>query len=146
MHVARQAASASLSNCDVAGRTGTIKNMKRAARYRFSRAMRLLKADDFSSVFSLRRSRGDAWFQVLTAPNGLSHARLGLVVGKKVDRRAVGRNAIKRLVRELFRASSDGLAGLDIVVRARRPVSRSERQEARAALQALLLRSGKCRA
>ncbi|WP_091197066.1 ribonuclease P protein component [Formivibrio citricus] len=107
--------------------------------------MRLLKTDDFSSVFSLRCSRGDAWFQVLSAPNGLPHARLGVVVGKKVDRRAVGRNAIKRLVRETFRTHPEGLVGLDIVVRARRPIAPGERAQARAALLVLLNRSGKCR-
>jgi ribonuclease P protein component len=108
--------------------------------------MRLLKTDDFSSVFSLRRSCGDAWFQVLVAPNGLPQARLGLVVSKKVDRRAVGRNAIKRLVREYFRLNAQNLAGLDIVVRARRKVSPGERSAARTALQVLLGKSARCRA
>jgi ribonuclease P protein component len=108
--------------------------------------MRLLKTDDFSSVFSLRRSCGDAWFQVLTAPNGSPVARLGLVVGKKVERRAVGRNRIKRLVREMFRADAASLAGLDIVVRARRSVAPGERAAARAALKSLLLRCARCRA
>ncbi len=108
--------------------------------------MRLLKTDDFSSVFSLRRSCGDAWFQVLVAPNGLPQARLGLVVGKKVERRSVGRNAIKRLVREYFRMNSENLAGLDVVVRARRKIAPQERASARAALQLLLGRAVKCRA
>lgn len=120
--------------------------MNNVPRYRFTRVMRLLKTDDFSSVFSLRRSRGDAWFQVLVAPNGLPHARLGVVVGKKVERRAVGRNAIKRLVRELFRVSSDNWVGLDIVVRARRVIPPCERAAARAALLVLINRSGKCHA
>ena len=36
-------------------------------------------------------------------PNALEHARLGLIVGKKTARRAVQRNYMKRVLRELFR-------------------------------------------
>ena len=115
-------------------------------RCRFARSMRLLKKDDFSSVFSLRRSAGDAFFQVLAAPNGLPHARLGLVVGRKTDRRAVARNYIKRLIREHFRCHADELAGLDLVVRSRRSFGRREGGQARASLTALWGRVQKWRA
>lgn len=107
--------------------------------------MRLLKTDEFSSVFSLRRSVGDAFFQVLVAPNGLPHARLGLVVGRKTDKRAVARNYIKRLTRETFRLNIDQLAGLDIVVRSRRTFGRRESVEARAALLSLFARAQRWR-
>lgn len=116
-----------------------------ATRYRFVRSMRLLKTDDFSSVFSLRRSSGDAFFQVLIAPNGLPHARLGLVVGRKTDRRAVARNYIKRLVRETFRLNAENLAGLDLVIRSRRSFSRREGGEAQASLLSLFARVQKWR-
>ncbi len=108
--------------------------------------MRLLKTDDFSSVFSLRRSTGDAFFQLLVAPNGLPHARLGLVVGKKTDKRAVARNYIKRLTRETFRQNATQLAGLDVVVRARRTFGRNESVAARAALHGLFDRAQRWRA
>lgn len=114
-----------------------ISDLTTAPRYRFARVMRLLKTDEFSSVFSLRRSSGDAYFQVLVAPNGLDHARLGLVVGKKTDKRAVARNYIKRLTRETFRLNKDQLAGLDVVVRSRRSFDRRESLQARTALLTL---------
>ncbi len=107
--------------------------------------MRLLKTDDFSSVFSLRRTVGDAFFQVLVAPNGLPHARLGLVVGKKTDKRAVRRNYIKRLVRESFRLNADQLSGLDLVVRSRRSFWRDESLAARTSLAGLFRRVQKWR-
>ena len=53
-------------------------------------------------------------------PNSLAHSRLGLIVAGKVVRRAVGRNRVKRLLREVFRARQQDLAGLDLVVRLRR--------------------------
>jgi ribonuclease P protein component len=45
-------------------------------------------------------------------------ARLGLAVSRKVDKRAVGRNRIKRVLRDCFRHCR-GLAGGDYVVVAR---------------------------
>ncbi|MBS1189872.1 MAG: ribonuclease protein component [Rhodocyclaceae bacterium] len=44
-------------------------------------------------------------------------ARLGLVVGKKLLKRAVHRNLLKRLVREQFRLVRSGLPACDLVVR-----------------------------
>lgn len=55
-------------------------------------------------------------FTVLSRPNGMGHARLGLVVGKRHARRAVERNRIKRVIRESFRAALPRLPAHDIVV------------------------------
>jgi len=114
--------------------------------YRFRRAHRLLKTDEFSSVFSLRQQRSNAFFQVFARPNGLDHARVGLVVGKKVAKRAVRRNYIKRCVREWFRLNQQGLDGVDYVVRAKTAFTREQRAEAVTALQALFAKLARCRA
>ena len=108
--------------------------------------LKLLKTDEFSSVFRLRQMRTNAWFQVYVSPNTLGHARLGLVVGKKTAKRAVRRNYIKRLVRESFRLQADSLGGLDLVVRSRRSFWRNESLAARASLAGLFLRVQKWRA
>lgn len=50
-------------------------------------------------------------------PNTLGHARLGLVVGKKIARHAVRRNYMKRVLREMFRREQNLLRGVDILVR-----------------------------
>ncbi|UXY15434.1 ribonuclease P protein component [Chitiniphilus purpureus] len=102
--------------------------------------MRLLKTDDFSSVFNLRLSVGNDYFQVLGRPNALPCARLGVVVGRRVDRRAVARNYIKRTVRELFRCHGAHLYGIDLVVRPRRSFGPRDGAAARAALLALFQR------
>ena len=69
--------------------------------------------------------------------NGLGFARLGQVVSRKVDRRAVQRNRIKRLVRESFRLQrvtvlqdgSLGVNGVDYVVLAQRQAARESNNQ-----------------
>ena len=56
-----------------------------------------------------------------TRLNQLPHARLGVVVAKRLAPRAVTRNTIKRVTRELFRVT--GLPAIDCVVRLAKPVN-----------------------
>ncbi|WP_148717627.1 ribonuclease P protein component [Chitinolyticbacter meiyuanensis] len=102
--------------------------------------MRLLKTDEFSSVFNLRLSVSNEFFQVLGRPNGLPVARLGVVVGRRTDKRAVVRNYIKRTVRERFRLAAAELVGIDLVVRPRRAFGRADGAAAREALIQLFRR------
>lgn len=56
-------------------------------------------------------------------PEGNTEARLGLVVAKKLLKRAVDRNKVKRVVREQFRLRLAGLPPVDLVIRlAAKPV------------------------
>ena len=55
-------------------------------------------------------------FTVLYKENGEHEARLGLAISKKNCRLAVGRNRLKRVVRESFRHHCEDLKGLDVVV------------------------------
>lgn len=55
-------------------------------------------------------------------PNTLPHARLGVVVAKRFAPRAVTRNTIKRVARELFRVSQ--FSALDLIVRLSGPVNK----------------------
>lgn len=104
-----------------------------------------MKTDEFSSVFHLRNARSNALFQVYARPNNLGHARLGLVVSKKVAKRANRRNYIKRTVREWFRLNRHTLPAVDFVVRARQAYHRDEYHEAIKALSALFAKLARCR-
>ncbi len=68
--------------------------------------------------------------------------RLGLAVSRKVDPRAVGRNRIKRIMRETFRAHRAGLADGDYVIVGRVGAARLDEPQLRAALLGLLQRAG----
>jgi ribonuclease P protein component len=78
---------------------------------------KLRKTDEFSSVFHFRCSRRGQLLDVGAGPNSLDIARLGLIVPKKIISTAVGRNRVKRLLREWFRQNQENLAGLDIIAR-----------------------------
>ena len=90
----------------------------------FPSHLKLKKTDEFSSVFSFRRRFHGKFLAVHYMPNLLHHPRIGIVVSKKLARRAVARNYMKRVVRELFRLSRLGIGGLDIVVRINQPFTK----------------------
>lgn len=83
---------------------------------RLSKDSRLRDAASFNRVFENAKRSRDRWFTVLCRSNDLERARLGLAISKKNCKTAVGRNRIKRVVRESFRHHQEQLAGLDIVV------------------------------
>ena len=89
------------------------------ARASLPRAARLLKPADFKRVFKNNQATNDRLFRVLARANQAGRPRLGMAVSKKVDRTAVGRNRIKRVIRESFRhwvAEKSGGIGIDVVV------------------------------
>lgn len=94
---------------------------------RFCPDHRLRRPQEFSAVFASRgRLRGE-WFELrfLQRQEGPApvSARLGLVVPKRLARRAVLRNLLKRLARESFRGSRTRLPAMDLVLRLSRAVA-----------------------
>ncbi|QJE00230.1 ribonuclease P protein component [Massilia forsythiae] len=102
----------------------------------FARVRRIVKTDEFSSVFRLRPAYKSAHFVLYTRPNALPHARLGVVAAKRFAPRAVTRNTIKRITRELFRTMP--LPAFDCIVRLARPVNTKQGPATGAALRKLL--------
>jgi ribonuclease P protein component len=87
----------------------------------FLRSYRLTQADAYTSVFAFRHALRGAHFLLhygeCRPPDSGASARLGLVMGKKFMRRAVGRNCLKRLAREAFRQARAQLPARDLVLR-----------------------------
>ncbi|MBS0355515.1 MAG: ribonuclease P protein component [Proteobacteria bacterium] len=79
--------------------------------------MRLHKTDEFSSVFAFRRVLRGKYFALHYCPNEVGSARLGLVVAKKLAKRAVLRNLVKRIGRDVFRHARASLPDYDLVLR-----------------------------
>ena len=112
--------------------------------WRFPRQSRLLKTDEYSSVFNFRCGQSGNFVRVYAKPNQLTHARLGIVVGKKELRTAVARNLAKRTVREVFRTNQQDIPALDIIVRIMKPFDRSNVLLVREELLQLLHKSKRC--
>lgn len=79
------------------------------------RQRKLLNSAEFSAVFSHRKSAHGKYFSVHALSNALDHPRVGLAVSRRVSKKAVQRNRIKRQIRESFRLQVE-LPAIDFVV------------------------------
>lgn len=94
--------------------------------YGFDSRFKIKKTDEFSSVFNFRKRISGDHLSMHYMPTAAGFPRLGVIVGKKTARRAVQRNYMKRLLRELFRHHRQQLSGVDILVRVHKPFSHVE--------------------
>ena len=99
------------------------------ANRRFRRRSRLPDSSAYSRVFKKAQRSRDMMFTVLYKKNGKKNARLGLAISRKHCPGAVGRNRLKRLVRESFRQHRTDLDGLDVVVLNRPAAMRASNKE-----------------
>src|SRR5579871_4278271 len=83
------------------------------------REARIRSAGDFAVMRQSSGRFGGRCFSVRFRQNELGHARLGLAISKRVSKRAVDRNRIKRLLRESFRRVRLDLPAYDVVIMAR---------------------------
>lgn len=108
---------------------------------RFPRSARVRARTDFDRIFEHGRRQATPrlavhWHATPTPP------RLGLAVSRKVDPRAVGRNRIKRALRDIFRHHRNQLANGDYVVVARPSAREATREQLERHLLDLLRRLG----
>lgn len=71
-------------------------------RLTYRRRHRLTHVRQFRAVYEARVGKRRGPLTVYLRPNGLHHPRLGLTVGRRVGK-AIVRNKMKRLLREVFR-------------------------------------------
>ena len=87
-----------------------------SVRGRYSRRLRL-GTTDIAALLASGRALRRSGFSVLLRANAFGVPRLGLIVPKRVFPRAVDRNRMKRVLRELFRAQQARLGSRDILIR-----------------------------
>ena len=101
------------------------------------RQARLCRAGDFAALRQASGRFGGRCFSVRYRQNELGHARMGLAISKRVSKRAVERNRIKRLARESFRRIRNDLPAVDLVLMAREQAAGLPGTELLAELDAL---------
>ena len=82
----------------------------------FPRRVRLTDPSHYQQVFKTGRRGRHSLMGVVALRNDLGYPRLGLAVSRKVSRKAVIRNRIKRVLREAFRRERQRLDAVDFVV------------------------------
>lgn len=106
----------------------------------FRPAYRLCKTDEYSSVFAFRKVLRGRFFALHYKPSGGTGARLGVVVAKKLAKRAVLRNLIKRMAREHFRHAREMLPCHDLILRLNAPARAVSKADLRTDMAALFRR------
>ncbi|MFH1230744.1 MAG: ribonuclease P protein component [Planctomycetota bacterium] len=82
-----------------------------------SKKERVVNDKEFEKVYKEGTIRKNGRVIIRYLPNDLGYSRLGIAVSKKVFRKAVNRNRIRRLIREAFRLNKNQLPkGLDIII------------------------------
>ena len=99
---------------------------------------RLTRAVEFEAVLKNGYRRSSANFAAQAIMNAGKVARLGLIASRKAAPRSVDRNRGKRLTREIFRACSDTLPELDVVVRLKNNLRGANNPALRTELRSLL--------
>ncbi len=105
--------------------------------YSYPRTARLLKAGDFAALRGNSKRISARHFLAEFSPNAQPTCRLGQAVSRRVSKRAVDRNRIKRLARESYRHIFAGLPCVDILLIARSSAVKTPSSELRADLEGL---------
>ena len=101
---------------------------------------RLRNPREFEAVLKQGRRVQEKLLSAVVLAGAADEARLGLAISAKAVPLATGRNRIKRLARETFRARRAGLPAADIVLQARSGAGSAASSELRATLERLWLR------
>jgi len=90
-----------------------------------SKEQRLKTPTEFQNVYRSKQWGGSKHFTFNVLAEDLSQENtLGVTVSKKVSKRAVDRNRLKRIMREFYRCRQDELNGVSLVLTAK-PSSKS---------------------
>lgn len=103
----------------------------------FLRSARVLKPAEFLALRRNSRRISVGHFHAEASASDRDTARVGLAVSRRVSKRAVVRNRIKRQVRESFRHNLGTLPSFDVMVVARGSAATQENAVLRADLERL---------
>jgi len=104
---------------------------------------RLKKKKDCDSVIKQGRHNADRFLVLKIQRNSLEQSRIGFVVSKKISKKAVERNRIKRRLREIVKKEISELKnGIDLVFLVKKNIITAEFSEIEYSVKSLLKKSG----
>jgi ribonuclease P protein component len=106
--------------------------------FSFPKQAKIVKTDDFSSVFNLRKRIANKHLVIRYRVNEFKSARLGLIVSKKTAKLAVQRNYMRRVMRELFRLNQHRLPRLDLIIQIQKAFDRPDFTEIKNEFECLI--------
>jgi ribonuclease P protein component len=118
------------------GLTGASRSSRKPAAARY----RLRGAKAFAAVFASGTRYDGHFLQLIAATASQPPGRVGFVIARKMMRRAVDRNRLRRRLRENIRAVRPAVSAYDVIVRVRRVIVRAEIANAARESQRLLSR------
>jgi ribonuclease P protein component len=81
---------------------------------------RITDSKDFQTIYRRGRHYSNAFFSLNYSKNYYGHTRVGIVVNKKVAKKATERNLLKRQIREIIKKDYDKfIIGTDIIISSR---------------------------
>ncbi|MCD6500690.1 ribonuclease P protein component [bacterium] len=99
----------------------------------------LKKKKDFARVFKKGKGQAEKFLILKLVKNNLEFPRIGLVVSKKISKKATLRNKIKRRLREGVRANLARIKpGYDLIFSARKGIEEKSFWEVRKEVEKLL--------
>jgi len=100
--------------------------------------LKIRKSSEFKEIFERGNRLNTENFTVIYNRNSLGFPRLGLVVGKKSSKSAVGRNRIKRIFREVFRRNKNLFDSFDVVFLTKTKVETLDYKKAEAEISGIV--------
>ena len=82
----------------------------------FPKRNRIRNANLFKNLINTGRRSRLKYANIITAGNNLGYPRLGISIAKKAVPRAVDRNRLKRIYREIFRKNKKLLGTRDLLI------------------------------
>lgn len=91
-----------------------------------SRRYRLTGIGVFDALFRAGTRHDGRWLQLVARPATGSPGRVGYVIAKKMLKRAVDRNRLRRVLRVVLARARPEIEAFDVIVRLKRPCTRQD--------------------
>ena len=105
--------------------------------------LRIRKQKDFENIYSKGVYYSEGFLAVKFIENKKLFSRFGFIVSKKISKKAVERNRIKRILRESIRLSKNQIKeGYDIIFITRNGIESRAYREISNTVEKLLMKSG----